>query len=154
MSRIIWYIFGIILLQITLMHDWNSPFSTHASRCAWQLPKQIFFCCISMGTHHNWKEKSSYVMLIVLQGYQIPCRSPVSYLKHLKGPQTDLPEKEWGRRPPLRWNVSIKDDHLSSLVQRHHWPYCGEAQYCQGRVQNEEGQEWVGWKRGAGSKEK
>lgn len=33
-------------------------------------------------------------------------------------------KKKYGRWPPPRANLSIKVDHLSSLVQRHHWPFC------------------------------
>lgn len=125
---IIWYIFGNILLQRTVMHIWNPPFFTRTSRCA-SIQNKCIFRCSRMETHHNWKGNKKQRLVYCFTRSSEYLQGGLHEIWSIwKDCKWILQKKKWGHWPPLRWDLSIIDDHLSSLVQRHHGPFCREAQ--------------------------
>lgn len=126
--EIIWYISGNILLQRTVMHIWNPPFFTRTSRCA-SIQNKCFFAVVGWKPTATEEEIKSSGLFIVSQGHQNTCRGGLHEIWSIwKDCKWILQKKKWGHWPPPRWDLSIIDDHLSSLVQRHRGPFCREAQ--------------------------
>lgn len=130
-----------ICFQYYVIHLWcyfvtknfnATPFSTHTSRCAWHHPKKNHFLAVFWETHFNRKEKKKAATwcLLFYKDIEFPAGGLRQIWSIWKDHEWIQQKKKWGLWLPPRRNVWIKDDHLSSLVQKHHWPFCPEPQYC------------------------